>query len=74
MNRVRGDLVREAAQEVQNQEQSKGSKDGGGETNVPNDVPTLMSPQKGEGNPGNQDQEGDTNMRNLEGLLPMELE
>ena len=67
VNRVRGDLEPE-------QEQSEGSWDGGSETNVPNDVPTLMSPQEGEGNPGNQDPEGDTNMRNLEGSLPMELE
>ena len=44
VNRVRGDLVREAAQEVQNQEQSEGSWDGGSERNIPNDVSTLMSP------------------------------
>ena len=44
VNRVRGDLVREAVQEVQSEELSKGAGSGGLEMSASNDAPTQVTP------------------------------
>ena len=44
VNRVRGDLVREAAQEVQSNKLSQGPGSGGLETSASNDAPTQVTP------------------------------
>ena len=74
VNRVRGDSVREAAQEIQSKELREGPRNGGCETDVSNDAPTLVPPREEGENPGTQDLGGGTDMRKLEDPLPMELE
>ena len=74
VNRVRGDSVREAAQEIQSKELSKGSRNGGFEMDVSNYAPTQVPPREELENPGIQDLGGGTDMKRLEGPLPMELE
>ena len=74
VNWVRGDLVREAAQEIQSKELSKGPRNRGYKTDVSNNAPTQVSPQEEGENPGTPDTGGGADIRGLEGPLPMELE
>ena len=74
LNRVRGDSIREAAQEIQSKELSEGPRNRGCETDVSNDAPTLVPLGEEGENLGTQDLGGGTDMRNSEGPLPMELE
>ena len=74
VNRVRGDSVRESAQEEQSKELSKGPGSGGLETSASNNAPTQVTPQEEGCNPGSQDLGGDTDIKGLEGLLLMKVE
>ena len=74
MNRVKGNSVREAAQEVQSEESGEGPVSRGPEADASNDTPTLVTSQEKEESPDVQDPEVDTDVKSLEGLSLMDLE
>ena len=65
VNRVRGDSVREAAQEIQSKELSKGPGNGGLEMDASNDAPTQVTPREEGENQGTQDFGGETDIKVL---------
>ena len=74
VNRVRGNSVREAAQEAQSKELDKGPVNGSPEAVASDDTHLMVTFQEKEESPDAQDPEVDTDVKGLEGPALVNLE